>query len=186
MGMIIDPEAEGRSIMMQRPALCNGQKTGRSCVHYWAHAEKVESNNPDNLRLGELFRGCCFHTSIVHEMSESQLATVCNRYEARKLPVWQRPLASLGLVDDLGKYDPVFEDYQPLSPEEIRKLQAESPSAHVDQTPMTGGTQTPLTDAQIIAIDKSKKKEITAEEAIEALGEDEDQGIFEKSKEENS
>lgn len=168
MGMIHDPEAESRSVMLKRPALCNGQKTGRSCVHYWAHAEKVESNNPDNLRLGEMFRGCGYHPSIVHEMSESQLATVCNRYEPRKLPLFRRALVVLGLADDPGKYDPSFEEYQPLTPDEIKQLQDGSPSTQVEQVPMTGGAAQPLTDEHLAAAG-IVARELTASEAVDAL-----------------
>jgi hypothetical protein len=177
-GMIHDPEADKRSIMMQRPALCNGQAKGRSCVHYWVHVEKVESNNADNLRLGEIFRGCVLHASLVHEMTASQLATICNKYTPRKPPIWKRPLVVLGLADDLGKYDPAVEEYNPLTPEEIRELQKGSKEVTFDAVAGDHPAQENLEDFK-----DEVKKELTAEEAIEALGEDEDaedQGIFEK------
>jgi len=175
-GMIHDPEAEQRSIMMKRPALCNGQKTGRSCAFYWVHTEKVESNNPDNLRLGEIFRGCILHDSIVHEMSESQLATSCNQYKPRKLPLFRRALAVLNLTEDPGKYDPTIEEYQPLSPEEIRELQKGSsdPLGRDDDAVAGGvpGQTAPLTDDMLKAL--NGPREVSADEALAALDEDAD------------
>jgi hypothetical protein len=128
-GLIEDPEAEKRSLMMRRKALCNGASTGRCCVHYWVHVEKVESNNADYLRRGELYRVCGYHPSIANEMSHEQLATECNQFVPRRLPMWKRPLALLRIVSDPGKYDPSFEDYQPLTPEQIQALQDEMPSS---------------------------------------------------------
>jgi hypothetical protein len=174
MGLIHDPEAEKRSLMMAQKALCNGQQTGRSCVHYWVHAEKVESNNPDNLRIGEVFRVCApmgTSPTLGNEMSESQLATRCNRYEPRKLPLFKRALKVLGLpVDDPGVYDPEVEEYNPLTAEEIRLLQEGSsdPTAVAERGPLTPGTTAPLTGDDAVA-DLKKEVAISLQEARTAL-----------------
>lgn len=126
MAFVDDPGAEKRSVMLRQQALCNGQKTGRSCVHYWAHVEKVESHNPDFIRLGQVFRVCGFHPSLAHEMSEEQLAVRCNQYRPRRLPLWKRPLALLKLVDDPGRYQVEYEVYKPLTPAQVAALQAET------------------------------------------------------------
>lgn len=171
MGLIHDPGAEKRSLMMRRKPLCNGEKTGRSCIHYWVHVEKVESNNPDNLRLGEIYRACALNGASalhVHEMSESQLATVCNQYVPRRLPIWKRPLAVLGLVEDPGKYEGSVEDYKPLSPEEIKELQRGSPDDYYN--PVTGnGNQTASPSDNIKALEQEIKEnaDISLEQAVE-------------------
>jgi hypothetical protein len=185
MGLIHDPEAEKRSLMMARKALCNGQQTGRSCVHYWVHAEKVESNNPDNLRIGEVFRVCApmgTSPTLGNEMSESQLATRCNRYEPRKLPLFKRVLKVLRFpVADPGAYDPEVEDYKPLTAEEIRELQAGSsdPTHVAEPGPLTPGTTAPITAEDAI---NSLKQEvvISLNDAKAALEEESGEGIFDK------
>ena len=175
-GLIYDPESEKRSEMMRRKSLCNGQLTGRSCVHYWTHVEKVESNNPDNLRLGEVFRGCTLSPSIVHEMSESQLATFCNHYKPRRKTL----KSMLGLEADRGAYDPMFEAYDPLTPDQIKELQKESDNLidleKANRETVGMATDAPSAEDQI----ESFKKEISADAALEALEDDDgDQGIFE-------
>lgn len=122
MGFFIDPNADKRSLMHAQPRLCNGQKTGRACVHYWAHNEPVESANSDVLRLGQLFRVCGVHPSIAHEMESHQLATHCNRYAPRRLPLYKRPLRWLRIIDDPGAYNPSVEEYRPLTPEEVKAI----------------------------------------------------------------
>lgn len=185
-GLIHDPGAEKRSLMMRRPALCNGQATGRCCAYYWVHVEKVESNNPDNLRLGEVYRGCTFAPSIVHEMTEAQLATVCNQYKPRRLPLWQRPLAALRVLKDPGRYDPSIETYEPLPPEQIRQLQAADEIADVPQVAMVGGVPgatAPMSDEQIATMRAqlaARAGRLTASTAVRALDDnpDADEGIF--------
>lgn len=168
-GYHYDPEAERRSAMMRRKSLCNGQLTGRQCIYYWTHVEKVESNNPDNLKLGEIYRGCTYAPSIVHEMSEAQLATYCNQYKPRRRTL--RVL--LGLDADRGAYDPQLEMYDPLTPEQIRALQAESPAAPTNERDTTGM----LVDQQVEAFKAEVGVGISASDALAAL-EENDQGIF--------
>lgn len=175
MGFHYDPEADKRSLMLKQKALCNGQRNGRACVHYWTHVEKVESANSDNLRRGEIYRSCVFPGGGAplqsHEMSADQLATECNQFKARRLPILQRPLAWLGMVEDQGKYDPEYEDYKPLSPEEIKTLQAELPTPEADENAVVGGTP----EAAI----ESFKKDFSLDDAMSALDDNsEDGGIF--------
>jgi hypothetical protein len=129
------------------------------------HVEKVESVNADHLRLGETYRACILSPSIAHEMSDMQLATMCTQYTPRRLPLYKRPLAVLGLVNDPGRYNPEVEEYKPLSPEEIKQLQAENPAA-------PAVTPAPSGDDQVTAL----KKEIGLDTALASM--DEDQGIF--------
>lgn len=176
-----DPEAEKRSLMLKQKALCNGEKNGRSCVYYWTHVEKVESANADNLRRGELFRACCYpgtgSTLHVHELSSEQFATECNQFVPRKLPIWKRPLAVLGMVADPGKYDAGYEDYNPLTPEEIRKLQKEHPSPEEDKSAIVGANDDPAAEVGAANIE-AFKQEFSLDDAMDAL--DADEGIFNK------
>jgi hypothetical protein len=166
-GLVVDPEAEKRSVMMRQKVLCNGEKNGRSCVHYWAHVEKVESTNADYLRRGEIYRVCGFHPSIAHEMRQDQLAVECNYYTPRRLPIWKRPLALLKIVDDPGRFDPSFEGYNPLTDEEIKQLQDQLPST----SPVIAELRNRVAQAQ--------KPEVTL---AQALGDDTEpgEGIFAK------
>lgn len=181
-----DPEAEKRSLMLKQKALCSGEKHGRSCVFYWTHVEKVESANADNLRRGEIYRACCFpgtgSTLHVHEMSASQLATECNQFKPRKLPILQRPLAWVGLKADPGKYDPNYEAYDPLTPEEIRKLQSETPSQTEDRQAVVG-----IGESNIAAFKEEVEQELSLNAAMDALEEDSGAGgIFEDKQGENT
>lgn len=166
-----DPEAEKRSLMLQRKALCNGEKTGRQCVHYWAHVEKVESANPDFLRRGEIFRACAFvggGTIHCHEMAADQLSTECNQYKARLLPLWKRPLAALRIIDDPGAFDPFFEGYDPMTKEDIEEQRRLFPSAPEDSSAVVGGSGDPAAE---MAVDNvvALQKELSLDEAMESL-----------------
>lgn len=156
--------------MTRQPVLCNGQKTGRSCVHYWAHVEKVESANADYIRLGQTWRVCGWHPSIANEMSADQLAVRCNQYTPRWLPLWKRPLALLRIVDDPGTYQSEYEEYRPLTPEQIKALQDDGPSLseHVAEQ---------VASLEREALRPMKKPEVSLDDAVDDLAEG-DGGIF--------
>jgi hypothetical protein len=164
-----DPEAEKRSLMLQQKALCNGQKTGRACAHYWAHVEKVESANPDFLRRGEIFRACAFvggGTIHCHEMAADQLSTECNQYKARVLPIWKRPLAALRIIDDPGAYDPFFEGYDPMTSEDIAEQNRLHPSTPEDTTATVGTDPAAEMAADNVV---TFQKELSLDDAMDAL-----------------
>lgn len=118
MGLIHDPQAEKRSLMLQQENLCNGQQTGNQCQHYWVMRQKVESGNPDFLRSGEKKRMCTLSPGFpVEFIADVELPVECNRYCA-----------------SLRVYDPTFEEYNPLSPEEIAEIQ-ERRVAATDEVP---------------------------------------------------
>ena len=157
-----DPGAEKRSLMMNRKVLCNGEATGRACVFYWAHVEKVESANADYLGRGEIFRVCGWPgfgaNTQMNEMQADQLATECNQYKPRRLPMLQRPFAALKVIKDPGRFDPAFEQYNPLTPEEIKERQKLFP------TPVDA-------DPQTLAVNnvESFKKELSLDDAMKAI-----------------
>jgi len=108
----IDPEAEKRSLMNKQPAVCNGEATGFACKHYWTVIMRVDAQNPDHLRTGEKVRRCLVIAPEIVELGDGtkELAVHCSRY----------------VKDASRPYDPGFEEYNPLSPEEIEALQEPS------------------------------------------------------------
>lgn len=104
----IDPNAEKRSVMLKQPSLCNGEATGFACKHYWTVIMRVDVQNPDHLRTGEKVRRCLVIAPEIIELGDGtrELAVHCSRYEQ----------------DTSRPYDPAFEEYNPMSPEEIQDL----------------------------------------------------------------
>lgn len=120
--LIDDPKAKNRSLMHKKPSLCNGQATGAPCVHYWFHTQKVESNNPDELKDGEKHRACLISPGFPVEFSDEEIPHVCNQYRPRKLPGLK------GLLGFTAQYNAADEEYSPLSPEEVAALRAADPT----------------------------------------------------------
>jgi hypothetical protein len=107
----IDPNAEKRSVMLKQPSFCNGEATGFACKHYWTVIMRVDVQNPDHLRTGEKVRRCLVIAPEIIELGDGtrELAVHCSRYEQ----------------DTNRPYDPDFEEYNPMSPEEIDALKEE-------------------------------------------------------------
>ena len=108
----IDPEAEKRSLMNKQPAVCNGEATGFACKHYWTVVMRVDVQNPDHLRTGEKVRRCLVIAPEIVELGDGtkELAVHCSRY----------------VKDNNRPYDASFEEYNPMSPEEVESLQEPS------------------------------------------------------------
>ena len=108
----IDPEAEKRSLMNKQPAMCNGEATGFACKHYWTVVMRVDVQNPDHLRTGEKVRRCLVIAPEIVELGDGtkELAVHCSRY----------------VKDNNRPYDESFEEYNPMSPEEVESLQEPS------------------------------------------------------------
>jgi hypothetical protein len=123
--LIDDPKAKDRSLMLKKPSICNGQATGHPCKHYWFHTQKVESNNPDELRSGEKHRACLISPGFPVEFSDEEIPHVCNQYSPRK------KTGLRGLLGQKEAYDATQEEYNPLTPEEVRALRAND-----DPTPL--------------------------------------------------
>ncbi len=120
MAYIEDPLAEGRSLMLAQKSLCNGEQSGKQCAHYWVMRQKMESANPDYLRSGEKKRMCTLSPGYpVEYIADTELPVECNRY-----------------CPSQRDYDPKFEEYNPLSPEEISDLQTQgTDSTHTVPSP---------------------------------------------------
>lgn len=108
-----DAGAKARSPMLRQLTLCNGQKDGYECKHYWRQTVRKDTLNPDNLRKGETFRYCKLainapdHNMAMFINGDAELAVECTEYcKDRKRP-----------------YDPNVDDYAPLTPEEITAMQ---------------------------------------------------------------
>ena len=44
--------------MLNAPCVCNGEKTGYVCKHYWSVMQKFSANNAETMRDGEKQRAC--------------------------------------------------------------------------------------------------------------------------------
>ena len=104
---IEDPEAKKKSLMLKQKTFCNGQATGKQCKFYWAMTKLMDVPNPDHLRSGENLRYCLVDVGDATFLGDggSDMAVYCNKYEPSKT-----------------EYDPDFEEYRPLTPEEIADL----------------------------------------------------------------
>ncbi|MCK5604694.1 hypothetical protein KAR91_22585 [Candidatus Pacearchaeota archaeon] len=151
MGLIHDPLAEKRSLMLQQESLCNGHQTGKQCQHYWVMRQKMESANPDFLRSGEKKRMCTLSPGFpVEFISDIELPVECNRY-----------------CPSLREYDAAFEQYNPLTPEEIAEIQQQE----VDST-----ISTPSPKEQVELLRAELNLNDAMEGALEALKEGQENG----------
>ncbi len=109
---IEDPKARERSLMHKQLPLCNGEATGCQCKHYWAITKKVDVPNSDQLRKGENIRYCLVDTSDATFLGNNgaDMAVYCNRYEKSE-----------------RFFDPNYEVYNPLTPEETLAMGATLP-----------------------------------------------------------
>jgi len=110
MQVFVDPDAAKRSLMLKQKRLCNGESTGIQCKHYWAFRTLIDVDNPDHLRKGENARRCLVQSGQYFEMGDGggEMAVYCNRFEEGHVP-----------------FDPDFESYDPMTPEEIKALEVE-------------------------------------------------------------
>lgn len=110
---IIDENVRKRSLMLQKPRLCNGEANGQECTHYFQCTVPLEVQNADHLHRGETTRMCLLIKITGKDGSGGpmdlgdggcEMPTACNRYE---------PSAR--------RYTPT-EAYEPLTPEQIEAL----------------------------------------------------------------
>lgn len=108
-----DEKAKDRSPMLRQLTLCDGQRDGYECKHYWRQVVRKDVLNPDNLRKGETYRYCKLamgapdHNMAMFINGTSELAVECTEYcKDRRRP-----------------YDEKADAYAPLTPEEIQALQ---------------------------------------------------------------
>lgn len=129
MSLIHDPGADARSLMMNAPCICNGEKTGYVCRHYWAVMQKFSANNADSVRDGEKQRACTLMSGWPLEFVSEEFPTRCNRYERRPLPgLFALVARAVGLAErGWQKFDPAFEEFNPMTPEEIAELRKRIP-----------------------------------------------------------
>lgn len=129
MSLIHDPGAEARSLMVNAPCICNGEKTGYVCKHYWSVMQKFSANNADTMRDGEKQRACTLMSGWPLEFVSEEFPTRCNRYEKRPLPGLLALVArAVGLAEHgWQKFDPKFEEFNPMTLEEIAALRAKIP-----------------------------------------------------------
>lgn len=104
-----DPKARERSLMYKNPTVCDGQRDGKQCKHYWFSISRVDVINPDELRSGRKDRFCILlNTPFPMGEGASEMAIYCNQYEP-------------GPYD----YDPTKAVNNPMSVEEVLSLRGE-------------------------------------------------------------
>ncbi len=158
-GIIDDPNADARSLMMRAKCVCNGEANGVQCKHYWGVNQKFRSINSDSVRRGEQNRSCKHVDGFLLEFVSEEKPTYCNHYEPRGAPglvalVARAVSLALGLGPKSGiisgwiegseydakqvlstmgfiAYDGNFEGYKPLTNEEISRLREEMPDRPV-------------------------------------------------------
>lgn len=147
MPFIDDPNADARSLMMNAPCVCSGEKNGIRCKHYWALMQKFSSANSDVIRDGKKRRNCTMVESFMLEFDDKDAPTYCQKYV---------PLPAPGLVNIVRRaarhltgtapfhgerageekvksssgyvgFDKNLEVFRPMTVEEIEKLRQEKP-----------------------------------------------------------
>ena len=86
MSIIDDPNADARSLMNRAPCVCDGERDGIPCRHYWSVIQKFKAANADALRSGEKNRACMLTAGLVLEFTEEEKPTYCNHYTPRPAP----------------------------------------------------------------------------------------------------
>lgn len=106
-----DPKARERSLMYKNPTVCDGQRDGKQCRHYWFSISRIDVINPDEIRRGRKDRFCIL-LGTPYSMGDgsSEMATYCNQYEPGS-----------------NDYDPTFAVNTPMTEEEVLKLRGELP-----------------------------------------------------------
>ena len=138
MAEIFDPEAEKRSLMMAQKVICNGQKTGVRCKYYWRLTRQISAINPDFLREGERVRVCnLLAPGDFIALEEGELPVRCNNY----VPHRRSLLQILTGRGDNGAYRPKDEEYNPLSTQDVQKLQEGSRDPRLPTTAAAAAAQ---------------------------------------------
>lgn len=113
-----DPKARERSLMYKNPTVCDGQRDGKQCKHYWFSISRIDVINPDELRRGRKDRFCIL-LGTPYSMGDgsSEMATYCNQYDPSD-----------------KDYDPVFAINNPMTEEEVLALRGELPASSTTDT----------------------------------------------------
>lgn len=106
-----DEEDRKKSLMYKQKTLCNGEATGYQCKHYWYMVLPIDVHNSTVLRHGEKSRLCTVIDTAdgmrLQGESGPELPVICNRYE---------PCGR--------KFDAAFEEFNPLTEEELDAIEA--------------------------------------------------------------
>jgi len=134
MSLIHDPGAEKRSLMYNKPCICNGEKTGYVCKHYWSVMQKFAANNADTVRDGEKQRACTLMSGWPLEFVSEEFPTGCNRYERRPAPgLFALVARAIGLAEHgYVTRNAAFEDFNPMTLQEIAELREKIPDPEPD------------------------------------------------------
>lgn len=88
--------------MHKLQTVCDGQKDGFECAHYWRVASRAEVLNPQAMKVGRFEVTCMVHPSRLAPMGdgEGELATYCNQYKPTDRPYQSRE----DLIKTIGSY----------------------------------------------------------------------------------
>ncbi len=112
-----DADDADKSLQNRQKTLCNGQATGFHCKHYWQMIIPVDVHNAVAIKHGEKSRFCILIDTadgmrMQGEDQKPELPVMCSHYE----PCSRR-------------YDPDFEEYNPLTSEEIDAVERQDEEA---------------------------------------------------------
>lgn len=168
---IEDPGAEARSLMYRAACICDGERTGIPCKHYWAVIQRFRAANADALRSGEKQRSCTMAQSFLLEWTSEEKPSFCNRYEPKPtsglVSIVKRTSRRLvGLPPKPGagyeKFNTDFETFRPMTNEEIARLREEIPdppsAAFATGKPPTAWTMDDIMSGPQIGILKPGEK----------------------------
>lgn len=120
---------------MRAPCVCNGEKTGHPCRHYWAVMQKFVSANADTVRDGEKQRACSLMPGWPFEFTSDEMPTKCNRYEPAPKPGLLALVArAVNLAYGYEKFLTDFEVYHPMTLAEIAQLRLDFPDPPADES----------------------------------------------------
>jgi len=198
MTIIEDPNADARSLMYRAPCICNGEKTGVQCKHFWGFFKKFAAANADTVRDGEKQRSCTLVPGWPLEFVDEEKPTRCNRFEPRKEPglvaITKRAAVRLvGGKEGPGyvRFDDSFERFNPMTEEDIKKLREEFPDRPVvgrftmGKNPMSMTPDDIINGPQIGIVkpgESAPSSELSEEtsRAVDGLFGSGDDGIFKK------
>jgi hypothetical protein len=105
-----ESEDAKKSLQYKQPTCCDGQSTGFQCKHFWHMVIPIDVHNSTVVGSGEKTRLCTLIDTAdgmrLQGESRPEMAAYCNRYEASR-----------------RRYDPSFEEYAPLTQEQIDDIE---------------------------------------------------------------
>jgi len=135
-----DEKAIALSEMHLRKVICNGEVTGVKCKNYWSFAAKTDALNAEMLKYGEKFRNCTVCPGYLVEFDGwESMPHHCDRYVPDSSLI-KRMFSFIKKIF-FGKrfFDPTFEDYNPITKEELTQLNKRAHAGEDEKTRASSG-----------------------------------------------